>query len=240
MNTSPLSLLSERYLSALQNYLQQTSSASLCSARDLGEQAVVLGLDTFALASIHQRAIEDLKLPEFPSPHHDEMVALAAIFFAEAITPIEKTHRFAMDVGEVLQHLNITLDNRTQTLSDTKRKLQAEITGRKAVEAELRMSEENATQLLRESRLMEEHLQGMVRKILSANEEGRKKMSHQLQDEIAQTLLGIHVRLLKLKKEAEANNVAVDEEIATIQRLVEDSVKTINQLAHEFSNTHEA
>ncbi|CAN5841098.1 hypothetical protein BH11VER1_BH11VER1_37540 [soil metagenome] len=238
MKTSPLNLLSECYRSALQCYLQEASPISPQSAHDLGEQAVLLGVETFGLASIHHQAFDDLKLSNFPSPKHDEMAARAAIFFTEAITPIEETHRFAVETGEDLEHLNATLEKLTQALFDIKRKLQDEITDRKMAEAEFIISEVHTTQLLRESRIMEEHLQGMARKILSANEAGRKRMSHQLQDEIAQTLLGIHVRLLRLKKEAEVNNITVSEEIATIQRLVENSVKTINQLAHEFSKPH--
>lgn len=239
MKTSPLSLLSERYLSALQSYLQQASPEGLQLAHDLGDEAVVLGLETFALASIHQQTIDTLKLPDHSSPEHDEMVARAAIFFTEAITPIEGTHRFALESVEDLQQLNATLDQRTQTLSDTRRKVKEEAMEREIIETEFRISEQYAAQLLRESKLMEEHLQAMVYKILSATELERKVMSHQLQDEIAQTLLGIHVRLLKLKKEADVSKVALSEELSTLQRLVDSSVETINQLAHEFSTPHE-
>ena len=37
---------------------------------------------------------------------------------------------------------------------------------------------------------------------MAAQEDKRKKMSHDLRDEIAQTLLGINVRLLTLKMDA--------------------------------------
>ncbi|MEY4484314.1 MAG: Oxygen sensor histidine kinase NreB [Verrucomicrobiota bacterium] len=237
LETSPLSLLSERYLSSLQVYLQQASPASLRAAHDLGDQAVVMGLETLALAGIHERAIEGLELPCSLSAKNDETIARAAIFFTEAITPIESTHRFALEVREDLEQLQGTLDERTLELSDNKHELELEIVERKIAEAEFKSSEELAAQLLTESRIMETHLRDMLRKILSTNEDGRKMMSHQLHDEIAQTLLGIHVRLLKLRKEVEVHDIAASSEIVTIQQVVEQSVNAINQLAHEFGKS---
>ena len=167
------------------------------------------------------------------------MSTRAAIFFTEAITPIEETHRAALEARLQLEQLNETLDQRTLELADSNRELQEGITERKTAEAALKTSERASSQLLKESRLLEEHLQDMARKILSAQKTERKKMSLQLQDEIAQTLLGIHVRLLALKKEAAANSAGLNKEIATTQRLVEESVKTINRFAREFGIQHE-
>ena len=62
-----------------------------------------------------------------------------------------------------------------------------------------------STRLLRESRRPQDHLRHLTHQILSAQETDRKKISRKLQDEVAQTLLGINVRLLTLKKEASAN-----------------------------------
>jgi len=79
----------------------------------------------------------------------------------------------------------------------------------------------------------------LTHEILSAQENGRKKISRDLRDEIAQTLLGINVRLLTLKKGATARNEGLAKEIASTQRLVKRSVKTINRFAREFSIQHE-
>ncbi|MFZ4768262.1 MAG: histidine kinase, partial [Roseimicrobium sp.] len=98
----------------------------------------------------------------------------------------------------------------------------------------LKTSEKASSLLLKESRLLEQHLQDMARQLLSAQEEERRRMSLQLQDDIAQTLLGIHVRLLALKTEASANHAVLTKEITTTQRLVAASVKTIKRFAREF------
>ena len=54
-----------------------------------------------------------------------------------------------------------------------------------------------------------------------------------------QSLLGIHMRLLTLKKQMVVRHEDITQEIATTQRLVEDAVKTINQFAHELGIPHE-
>jgi signal transduction histidine kinase len=86
---------------------------------------------------------------------------------------------------------------------------------------------------------MKERLQTMTHQILAAHEEERKMMSLQLQDEIAQTLLGIHVRLLALKKEAADSSASLAQEIATTQQLVEQSVEAIHRYATEIGIAHE-
>ena len=64
-------------------------------------------------------------------------------------------------------------------------------------------------------------------------------MSLKLQDEIAQTLVAIHLRLVELDKELTIHTDAFKKEIANTQRLVEESVEIINGCAHEFGIVYE-
>jgi signal transduction histidine kinase len=232
--------LSDRYLAALQTHLEKVGAqASLTSAHELGSQALAEGLETLDLAKIHDQALAALVLPGCTASKRDDMTTHAAVFFTEANLPIESTHRIALETGASLKRLNAALAQHTLHLADSDRKLKLHAANRKTTEAALKANELASSQLLKESRLLEKHLRDMTRKILSASEEQRKKMSLQLQDEIAQTLLGIHVRLLSLKAEATANQAGLAKEIATTQQLVEASVKTINQFAREFGISHE-
>jgi signal transduction histidine kinase len=77
-------------------------------------------------------------------------------------------------------------------------------------------------------------LQRLTHRILSAQENKRKKISRDLHDEIAQTLLGINIRLLMLKKEAAINSGDLKKEIVSTQHLVDKSVKSIKRFAREF------
>ena len=86
---------------------------------------------------------------------------------------------------------------------------------------------------------MKKKLQDTARTILTANEDERKKISLMLQDEIAQTLLGIEVRLIALKSNVSMNYAGLNEEISTIRLLVETSAITIKRLTLELGIHHE-
>ena len=118
----------------------------------------------------------------------------------------------------------------------TNRQLQRGIVRRKSVEAALKKSGEHYTTLLRESLQLQDGLRQLTRRVLATQEVERKKISHELQDEIVQTLLGINVRLLALKQEARVNNQSVKNEIASTQRLVAKSARSVRRVARRFSS----
>ena len=239
MSESQLSQLSDHYLTALRTHLEQGRQASLLPAHDLGTQAVILGLETLDLAKLHEQALKVLILPDCSPVTRDEMTLRAEVFFTEAIVPIEKTHRVALEAGADLKLLQERLGQRMLDLADSNRDLKQGITERMSAEAALESSERVSSQLLQESRLLERQLKDMTHQILAADEVERKKMSLQLHDEIGQTLLGIHMRLLTLKAEVAAKHEGLNQEIAITQRLLEESVKTINLFAQEFGIPHE-
>jgi signal transduction histidine kinase len=230
-----LSMLTRRYASALQKYLKQGQQASLQPARGLGRQAMRLGLETLDVARIHQGVLATLE----GSHSRDGIIERAEIFFAETITPIEKTHHAALKTNVRLRQLNKILGRRTVDLAVSNRSLKQGIARRKTVEKALKKSEEHSKKLLEESRRLQKHLQRLAHRIMVAQENKRRKISHDLQDEIAQTLLAINVRLLTLKREATANTEGLEKEIASTERLVDKSVKSIKRYAREFGVSHE-
>ena len=124
-------------------------------------------------------------------------------------------------------------------LAASKRSLKQGIAQRKTVEAALKKSGEHSHKLLEESLALQRHLQHLAHRILSAQEDNRNRISHELQDEIAQTLLGINVRLLTVKKGAELHTKGLRKEIADTQRLVNISAKSIERFARELGKHHE-
>ena len=197
--------LSRRYVAALRKHLKQGPRASLQPAQGLGRRAMALGLETLDLARFHEQALITLVLPGYSPGTRDRMIRRAGIFFAEAITPIEKTHRTAREANGHLQQMIQALHQRSVDLAASNRQLQQEILQRKSVEASLRKSEQHYSLLLEQSRHMQEQLRLLSRQLLSAQEEERKMISRELHDAIAQTLTGINVRLAALKKEATVN-----------------------------------
>src|SRR5687768_14270922 len=128
--------LSREYTSALRKHLDQGARAGLQPARGLGRRALSLGLETLDVARIHDGALAALEA----TSSRDGIIKRAEIFFTEVVTPIEKTHRTALQANARLNRVNRTLDRRTVDLAATNRSLQRTIVRRKTMEEALRKS----------------------------------------------------------------------------------------------------
>jgi signal transduction histidine kinase len=227
--------LSQRYALALRRHLKRGPLASLLPARALGGQAVTLGLETLDIARIHSDALATLEA----SSSRDGIIKRAEIFFAETVAQIEATHHAALKSNARLVQVNKALGQRTVDLAAAHRSLKHRIAQRKSAEKALTTTGGQSMKLLEESRRLHEYLQHLTHQFLSAQEDKRKKISRELQNDIAQTLLGINVRLLSLKQRANASSRDLQKEIASTRRLVDKSMKSIKRFAREFSKHHE-
>jgi signal transduction histidine kinase len=214
----------------------QGPKASLLPARALGQEAVILGLETLDMARMHEEALSAITT----SSSRSAIIKRAEIFFAEAITPIEKTHRAALKANSRLGQLMKSLSRRTVDLAATNRSLKEGILRRKTVEKALKKSGGQSKKLLEESRRLQKHLQHLTHQILIAQEDKRRTIGHTLQDEIGQTLLGINVRLLSLKQDATANAESLQKEIAGTRHLLDTSMRSIKRFGREYGKHHES
>jgi signal transduction histidine kinase len=82
-----------------------------------------------------------------------------------------------------------------EDLAKVNRELREEIVRRQEVEKSLKKSEQHQSRLLEQARYMQEELRHLSREVLQAQEEERKRISRELHDKIAQTLVGINVHL---------------------------------------------
>ena len=126
---------------------------------------------------------------------------------------------------------------RAAALALMNRELTQEIVRRQALEQSLKKSEQHQSQLLAESRQMQEQLRHLSHQILQAQEEERKRISGELQDEITQTLVGINVHLETLSRAATVNPKRLKQKIAQTQRLVEKSVNIVHQFVLKLRPT---
>jgi signal transduction histidine kinase len=122
-------------------------------------------------------------------------------------------------------------------LAAANRRLKQEVALRQLAEESLQTSERHYTQLLTQSRQMQEQLRHLSHQILLAQEAERKQISRELHDEIAQTLAGINVYLAALKAEATGKTNGLGRNIARTQRLVEKSVNIVHRFARELRPT---
>jgi signal transduction histidine kinase len=224
--------LSQQYTAALGKHLKQGPQASLQPALGLGRQFVALGLETLELARVHEHALATLELSNIKNG----FTKLAGIFFAEANIPVEETHRAARQSNVHLSRLKETLDQRTEELAASNRQLQRGIIRRKVMEDAFEKTGRHHNKCLEESLQLQKRLRQLTHRVMAAQEDDRKSISCELQDEIAQTLLGINVRLLSLKREARLNTKGLKNEIASTQRLVVKSAKSVRRVAREFGS----
>ena len=231
---------SSRYRVALKKFLRLGAQAQLLPAAQLGRQAAALGLETLAVAQLHEQALTALLPAGGATRAALQTSQRAKGFFSEVIVPIERTHRAALKTEVRVRALSQTLRRRTAESSASTRQLQGGIVRRQSAEAALKVSGTKRRELLREAHRLQKLLRDQTRAILQAQEAERLKSSRELHDEIAQTLLAIDVRLLSLKRAAQAKTQTLQKEIAVTQRLVKQSVMVIHRLAHEYGANHAA
>jgi signal transduction histidine kinase len=235
MKRPPLNF-SQLYQEALLTHLKQGRQANPESARGLGSQALASGLQTLDLAKLHEKTLVMEVLPGYPANKRAALVKRAGTFFAAVVAPAEKTDS---SVREAVRREKIieSLSQRTVELAASNLQLSREITRRKAVEGALKKSERHCLKSLERSELLKEEMQELSRQILSAQEDERKKISRELHDVIAQTLMGINVRLAALKKEAGINTKGLGRNIDITQQLVVKSANIVHQFARELRPT---
>lgn len=232
-----LTTFSQRYVAALRAHLQPAARADWQQARTLGRRAVVLGLETLGLARLHMESLGALLSPAQSARTRAAATRRAANFFNAANMLIEETH-YAARKGKVeLDRLNRSLAARTSELAASRRELQRGIGRRKVMEAAFAKSRVHHGKSLEESLRLQHRLRQLTRQVLAAQENERETISRELQNEIAQTLLGINVRLLSLKREARINHKGLKQEIANTQEIVGRSAKSVRRVARELRNS---
>ena len=222
-----LKRLAQQYETGLARHLAEKDGVGLPGALALGRQAAGGGLETLDLARMHEQGIIKLGLTNA----RPAVMRRAQKFFTEAITPIVETHRAARESRTSLNRLKELLARCTGDLAVSNRKLKLGMVRRHQVEAALKKNGADYSRLLRNSRQLHDGFRQLTRQVLAAQEDERKKISRELENEVAQTLLGINVRLLTLKQEAKNNTVGLKNEIASTQRMVAKSVKTVQVVA---------
>jgi signal transduction histidine kinase len=227
-----LTRLAQQYETALRTHLEPGARTNLLPAVGLGRQAVTFGLETLELARIHEHALATIK----PLNPKNGASRRAEIFFAEVNAPIVETHRAAQRSKVHLNRMKEALGQRTEELAATKRRLQCGVVRHKVAHAAAEKSGLHYKKCLEESLELQKRLRQLTHRVLTAQEDQRKSISLKLHDEIAQTLLGINIRLLSLKQEARINHKGFKKEIASTQRLVGNSVKSVRRVAHELGD----
>ena len=132
---------------------------------------------------------------------------------------------------------NEAAQRRLEALTISNLELQREIDHRKSVEAALHHSEQLQSHALKQAQLQQQHLRDLSHQILHAQEEERKRVSRELHDVIAQTLVGISVHVGGLTEAITDNPATLRAKIADVHRVVDASLDIVHRFARELRPT---
>ena len=228
-----LTEVAQAYLEALREHLRLGSHLSLQSALGLGCRAAALGLQPLELVEVHKQALAKLK----PPASSGLSIKRARRFLKDALIPLVKMDHAGSQGKLRMNRLNLSLDHRTAQLSETKTKLREGLAKRESLELELRNNTSLCATLLRESLEIQDDLRKLTRRAFTTHEKERRRLSRELANRIAQTLLGVNVSLIVLRQEAEKKVKGLKEQIAHTHRVVASSVQSVRQVARKYRHT---
>lgn len=224
----------QRYEIALRSFLADGGAPRPPLTEETAALALSAGMKLADLARLHELAMTTQILPGVASAQVPALIRRAAAFFATvAAHPGAGAAASAKDSIHLIKVVE-ALSRRSVELARANQAQALRLTLCKAAEIASIATQSAFAKSLKDSELLKEQLRGLSRQILSAQEDERKIISRELHDVIAQTLIGINLRLATLKKEAEVNTKSLGRNIALTQRLVTKSANIVHQFAREL------
>ncbi len=176
-----------------------------------------------------KHACEGLLLPASGAAFWTDIQASSAAVLAGA----RKLCRLAISDIAALKR-GAEAQRRVESLAAAVHSANQEIARRRAAEATLKESERTQRELLAQSLGLHAQLRNLTHQLLRAQEDERKKISHQLHDEIAQTLAGISMELATLKETAALNPQGLRQRISKTRLRVERAVHVVHDFARDL------
>jgi len=202
-------------------------------ATEIAAQAASAGMKILDFAKLHELTMAAEILPGVASAQVPRLIRRAAGFFAAIAHPAGAAGGLAKEAAVFTKVLE-ALSRRGVELARANRAQALQLTLCKAAQVASRATQSAFAKSLKDSELLKAQLRGLSRQILSAQEDERKTISRELHDVVAQTLIGINLRLATLKKEAEINSKSLGRNIALTQRLITKSANIVHQFAREL------
>lgn len=197
------------YQDVLRDFIAKPDESTLQQAYELGRAALSAGLGVFDVIRLHHQALTDGILPaDTPARLAESLEA----FLLEVLSPFEAAHRGFRVAMERLEQLNEELAERARALIDSNARLQQEIAGRVRSEAALRE---------------------LSARVMTAQEEERKRISRELHDEIGQALTAVNVAVAMLRRHAGSDGNFL-RKIEEAEGLLARSMETVHGFAREL------
>ena len=229
----PLAVFKRRYAAGLRSYLLRETSPRAATQVQLrlGQRAARLGIGVLEVARMHERCLQQL-----PGLRGRSVVQeRAGLFFRDVIRPLLARVAVISRSRLATSRLELRLKRRNAELESTRARLQRSVLVRQRLQATLKRSGDQNSRLLAQSLRMQEVFRQTTRRVLIRMEEERGKVSRQLHDDVAQTLLGINVRLISMRKDASDQSRWFRTRMASTRRLVGQSAKSMKSMALRLS-----
>lgn len=132
---------------------------------------------------------------------------------------------------------DITIRKLAEEMSSQNLKLKKEIVRREKSEEALRSQRNEQSILLKQSRAQQRQLRDLSHRILNTQEEERKRISRELHDVIAQTLVGINVHLGILDRGNTVSPAIFAKQIVKTQTLIKKAMGIVHNFARQLRPT---
>lgn len=132
---------------------------------------------------------------------------------------------------------DITIRKLAEEMSSQNLKLKKEIVRREKSEEALRSQRNEQSILLKQSRAQQRQLRDLSHRILNTQEEERKRISRELHDVIAQTLVGINVHLGILDRGNTVSPAIFTKQIVKTQTLIKKAMGIVHNFARQLRPT---
>jgi signal transduction histidine kinase len=107
----------EEYRFAFEEYLQLGSEAALRRAYELGRRALTMKQSLMELSALHHQTLQRILAHPRSAPRCKELLAAAADFQAETLSPFEMAHRGVQDAISALRQFNETLEEEIKRIA---------------------------------------------------------------------------------------------------------------------------
>jgi len=106
------------YPASLDSYLGGAGETALQQAYQIGRRALESGTSLVAIADIHHACLRQLLAPEVATGETDRILAGAAQFFAECVSPYEMTYGGFREANTALRHFNEVLEQEAKRIAN--------------------------------------------------------------------------------------------------------------------------
>lgn len=229
-----------RYGEGLRNYIDDNPVGDvrrpafrLRQTAQLGHDACELALTPLALARVHDRALATLPSPRTlaDAPQGPDTEP----FFSQILAALDaRGPSREADHGRRPRILRRALTERTAELLDIRTQLHAEEERNKALDAEMETKSRERSAAVDTARRTEQMLRDVTRKLLTAHEDERHRVSRDLHDELGQNLTAVNLTLEGLRNAAAADAKALQREVRRSQALLMKAMKKVRRFAVEL------